>query len=486
MRTLNGGGTVRRTWWVIALIALASGMASGTVRYWLGLASYEEIDARRYARARRTDNLDIAVVYADGEQALFNGLSLAFTGPDPGVERGSVSLHGRRLPVSLHPYRSRAGADAVNEQVAFARTIARDDRYVAVVGHSSSEVALMASVSYEATKLLFMATTSTYPALTDRGFAYTIRNIVTDQRYSAAIARLCTQLHVSRLGMFYQQSASSLSAIDDFEEALADRSISTVFEKSYDGRLGTGVGTVVERDRQERLREAMAREERLEGDELPQMIAIIGDNVPAAVEVWKRINISRLRDLPLVVYGDLDASGFIDQTHRVPSSTASETHARPDLIEVEDFDREDGDSLKIKREDPGAIYVASLFSTAEASEVVTETDEAKRKLATDRIGKIQQFEASYTRRFRNTTGQPLAADTLAIQGFAMGEILKQAFEKSESVAPVDVVGTLKSRLNTFETLGRRFTFDFKGDVNVERLGAGHALLFKRYARAATP
>lgn len=487
MRTSTGAGSLfsgAEQW--IGLEVLTN----GAWKQWLGLSSYEEIYARRYSKAQTTQTLDIAVVYARDEPGLFNGLDLAFNGPDPRVKSRPIKVGNRQLAVKLHRFESGSGSDSTGVQVVFARQIARDDRYVAVVGHSSSDIASLASVSYEYTKLLFMATTATDPALTNHGFAYVFRNIVTDEQYAAAVAQLCRRLQVARVGTFYEQSPHSLSAIDDLQEALSSpctegarpgpdedcRSIATLFEKSYEALVGTSVGTTLEqRERKERLQDQIASVEHLmKGDAPPQMIAIVGDNVKAAVELWKGLSVSDMKDVPVVIVGGpLDTDAFTDNTRRRMSGSHT---ALPKLLDLKDK------TLTIEKK---AMYVASLFSTAEATAEITGTDEEKRRKLQEGKDAVNKFIGDYGARFKDPQNKPQSPDAISMRGFTAGEILRKAFEQSDSPAPVDVQETLKSSQRKFRSLGRDFSFDIRGDVTVDRLGADSPILFKVF-ESATP
>jgi ABC-type branched-subunit amino acid transport system substrate-binding protein len=445
----------RRVLWVTALAAVAWFIGSGEWKRVFGFSSYQEIYSRRYEKALTTTTADIAVVFASGEDGLYNGIDLAF------ADR-SVHVNGRTLKVKLHQFKTGGSAAEVKRQEAMAQSIARDDSYAAVVGHSTSEIASMASVSYEYTKLLFVAPIATDDPLTEHGFSYVFRTILTDNQYVDAVAKLCKQLHVSRVGTFYEISPHSLSAIDELKEAFSQESISTLFEKGYESSLGTEVGTEVEkRNQQERLQDQISSVEHLiKSAAPPQMIALVGDNLLAATEFWKKFSNSDLKNLPLIIYGGpLDSSDFLLGTARSKSSAGA---LQPKLINI------DAGDLAVE---PGAIYITSLFSSAELNEPFSSTEQQA-----VRHTSIASFVQDYAKRYPG-----VFPDALAMRGFSSGQILKSAFEQSNSIAPIDVQETLRSSQRTFQSLGRIFTFDARGDVSVTRLGAKSPIIYKRFS-----
>jgi hypothetical protein len=511
-------------------IALIVWAASGLMKKQLGFSSYREIDARRYANARslnvepatglarlvnflhlRRPIADVAVVYAEGEEQLCMGIAIALA--EPGSPLGASShwrssLIGRvqpdicqtpsgsidsvvtpkgREPVQLRLHWFRTGNTAVQikDQAGIARRLARDDRYLAVIGHSTSEVAELASVSYEYTNLLYIATTATDPVLTRHGFGSAFRTIGTDEELSQQLAELCSWLEktdpkthkllpVKSVGVFYEQSPHSTNAVEDLESALADRSLATIFEKPYEPLLGSGVGSQFEqRQRAARLHDQIAAVEHL----TPDMIAIIGDGVPAARQVWNGLSRSNLSNVPIVLFGGpLDANAFIDFTERETNPAHPENSYPAILTLKNEGDQKIGYDEEIeaqriihedRRIEPGAIYLATQFSVAEVDLLKNSALGLKLRpeKSTEQAEAVKKFEERYRVRFDNDNNPKAvrAPEALALRGYAAGRVLKEAFELSRSLAPIDVEEALKSSHNKFTALGRRFSFDINGD-----------------------
>ena len=149
MSNLPSGKTIWRVLRIFLLLALVVWAGSGLLKKELGLSSYEEIYTARYLRAQSPSNVDIAVVYAEGEDEMYFGVDMAFA-------QRFVTVRGKKIGVTLHPFKTGNDSVAVKDQIPLARKIARDENYVAVIGHSTSDIASEASVSYEYTKLLYI------------------------------------------------------------------------------------------------------------------------------------------------------------------------------------------------------------------------------------------------------------------------------------------------------------------------------------------
>ena len=74
-------------------------------------------------------------------------------------------------------------------------------------------------------------------------------------------------------------------------------------------------------------------------------------------------------------------------------------------------------------------------------------------------------------------------EALAMRGYVAGEILRQAIENSDSVAPIDLPQTI--RIGTFKALGRTYHFTLGGDE--KDFGTDKVpVMFKRFSRRSQP
>lgn len=468
---------------LLVLIALLVGITVW-VREDSSFFSYAKIDQLRYSHAIGASDVKIAVVFAQGENELYYGMRLAFSDPNVLIKGTNKQVRVEVIPIST-------GNDpaAMGHQVALARAISRDPSYVAVIGHSTSEIASAASVSYEKKDLVYIATTATDPSLTRHDFNYVFRTIPTDEELSNAAAALCHWLRinagngasgptwtpVSRIGIFYEQTRHSDEILKDLEDALTRKGIAVAFEKPYDSRLNP-----------EETRPSLSQREgaaRLENEidsvseYQPQMIAVIGDHVPPAKALWKALHRSPLNNVPLVLMtGPLDANAFIDYTDRQMVNGTS----YPEILSFDD-QTAPLQSSSDQELQPGAMYVATDFTTAEAT---VPGDFLK---AYPGMSGIEAATLDFTRLYQqqfNRSDIPTAyrlPEALAMRGYVAGQILRQAMENSESVAPIDVQQSI--RVGAFHALGRTFTFTLGGDekgFGTEKV----PVLFKRFSHRA--
>lgn len=447
--------------------------------------SYAEVDSRRYHDVINASQVKIAVFFADGEKELYYGMLLAFA--DPNVHIKSANKNVR---VEITPISTGNGVTAIGEQIALARNISRDPTYIAAVGHSTSAIASAASVSYEENNLIYIATTATDPSITRHDFGYVFRTIPTDEELSNAAASLCRwlrvkptnsadapSLSVSRIGIFYEQIRHSDEVLKDLEHALTRNGISIAFEKPYDPRL------LPERNRATLAQHQGAAQLQDEIDSVsespPEMIAVIGDNAPPATALWEGLSRSHLRDVPLVMMtGPLDSNEFIDHTQRQMVHDTS----YPTILSFDDMPAPSQSSSDQDLQ-PGALYVATDFTTAESR---LSDDFLKTYPAMSGIREAaQDFATLYEQKFGGNDIQApyRLPEALAMRGYVAGKILRQAIENSDSVAPIDLQQTI--RIGTFKALGRTYHFTLSGDekdFGTEKV----PVMFKRFSRRSQP
>lgn len=112
-----------------------------------------------------------------------------------------------------------------------AKELSADPKYVAVVGHSASDIAKHVSIRYQYTSLLYFAVNATDPALTTHGFGFVFRNVPTDNEVAEALAKTLVPSRRDKAGILFAQSGHSrevrpshmLSAVNIFSSAGARR-----------------------------------------------------------------------------------------------------------------------------------------------------------------------------------------------------------------------------------------------------------------------
>lgn len=457
--------TVPRWRWTsrLVLVVLLLGFAI-FVRMDTAFYSDSAIGKLRYQNAIHASRVKVAVIFAPGEREMYYGMLLAFDDPNLWIKS-----ENKRVDVEIVPKSVTGSADFQGWQVALARKISRDPSYVAVVGHSAPYIASMSSVSYGDTDLLYIATTATEPNLTSHGFTNIFRIIPSDEELSTAVARLChwlrvthegageSEVPVSRVGIFYELGAHSVQGLKNLEESFTRRHIDVVFEIPYNGRLNPG-------EKKQRLEERQleaALENKIDDSAKtqPEMVAVLGDRVPAARGLGNALSHSLLSQVPLVIEaGPLSSNDFINHAERKVFGDAP--NLLPTLLPVS-CAPESSATLPYQKLQPGTIYVATDFSLAEVG-----ISDADLKLCPG-MAQIRTATRNFTRLYKqrfdrdNIPAKYRMPETLAMRGYVAGLILKQAMEQSVSVAPIDVEQTM--RIGNFDALGRQYNFTLSGD-----------------------
>lgn len=232
-----------------------------------------------------------------------------------------------------------------DEEVEKAKDISADPRYVAVVGHSGSDIAKHASIRYQYANLLFFSVNATDPSLTTHGFGFVFRNIPTDEEVAEALAKTLIPFRSDKVGILYAPAGPSrevryshmLSAVNIFSSAGTRRQpgLDITFQEPYGSvRLPNYTGpcvplparlfdTTTERlyDRHVRRLRASVNEARQNG---VQVMMLLDDQPQGAKAALTQI---RLHGPEMRVLGGpaVDSPAFFDapaQLVRLPATTA--------------------------------------------------------------------------------------------------------------------------------------------------------------------
>lgn len=235
---------MRQTLRIIAVLAIVALLILGWRNRWrvwgqsyldVGNYTYDQISQTRYVFTQApADPLKVAVVWAGGD-GLCEGARLA----EEEIKRAGLRVGhaGRSLDIEC------VKVSDVGEEVLAARRIARDPTYAAVIGHSTSDSAKLAAVSYETMNIPFLAVNSTDKMLTNQGFAYVFRTLPEDQAVADQMSRYYNAAEGAGpdaaggrrgFGVFYAESAHSISVVNVIASTLSNSQNRSVFEKSYD------------------------------------------------------------------------------------------------------------------------------------------------------------------------------------------------------------------------------------------------------------
>jgi branched-chain amino acid transport system substrate-binding protein len=375
-----------------------------------------EIAQQRFALAQRAAVLDVAVVTTPETAPLWNGAVLA------------METTPSRRPLRLHRF---AATPATELDVA--RAIARDPRFIAVIGHGASARTSEAAVAYDAHGLLFL-TTSTDAALT-RAAALVFRIVPADKTISRAIAEALRPggavaaaegRTVRNAGVLYVRTPHFVFTpfVDDVVHALSMAGLAVVFQRPYAADLTTPDGN------------DELRRELFDADGAPNAFraAVLLDDSPANAQRA----LARLRTMR-----DQPASIALGAAATVPNDCLGEylrgggawsfVPIAPDAAPR-----------------PGGTYVVTDFCRD-----APDTRPAAR---------------AYAARFGAELGEAAA------HGYEAVSVLAQALSRAESPAPMDVAAVL--RAGSFRSLraGRTLSFLPNGGV------AGKGIFLARLRR----
>ena len=186
--------------------------------------SYDEVKASRAKDINKSETINVAVIWDKNinESMLSQGIILA---ADEINEKGG--LFGR--PINIRFYHARSD----KEEQKLALKVAQDTSYAAVIGHRSSENAILASIIYEYYGLVYLSPSSSRDDLTNHNFQYTFRTNSSDRYVSAQIAAFMKSQGHKRIAIVDDRSLNGDGIADNVEESLADHGLSMVVRRQY-------------------------------------------------------------------------------------------------------------------------------------------------------------------------------------------------------------------------------------------------------------
>lgn len=189
---------------------------------------YERLAKQRqqYALQNRGD-IVIVAIEESWTKSYLEGIRLAVEE----INARPGKLLGRSLRLEVKP-----GSDDYDEVHDTILEVINDPTVTAVLGHRRTEIAISASVLYEAAQVLFINPLSTGSDFTTHGFEYIFRmapNNATMAEQSASVAR---QLGYKNIALFYSEGFSRRELAFLFEEAALDRGLHFVSRRSIDAQ----------------------------------------------------------------------------------------------------------------------------------------------------------------------------------------------------------------------------------------------------------
>ena len=188
--------------------------------------SYDDVKTERATAVNKSDNINIAVIWdkAVKDFLLVEGITQAV---DEINEKG---IFGRKIKIKV--FYSNNDDDELN----LAQKVAKDTSFAAVIGHRSPTNAIIASIIYEYYGLLFIAPSSSNTNLTNHGFQYTFRTILSDTYVSRDIAVFMKSQGHKQVAILDDRSVYGKGIADSVMESLADVGLQTTVRRHYSTR----------------------------------------------------------------------------------------------------------------------------------------------------------------------------------------------------------------------------------------------------------
>lgn len=204
--------------------------------------SYEHAAAARTVYAHRADGPILVAVLDDPTlPGYLDGIRLA---RDEVLAARDGLLLGRALRLDVQP-----GGGDYRQLLPVMRRIATDPRISAVLGHRSSEIAIPASVVYDAARILFLPPFATRKQLTLHGSEFVLRMLPDNTVMARQSASLAHLFGYRRMVVLHARDDYARELAFLFEDAAREAGIELVFrgsffanEQNYRGLLGQLAG----------------------------------------------------------------------------------------------------------------------------------------------------------------------------------------------------------------------------------------------------
>lgn len=115
-----------------------------------------------------------------------------------------------------------------------ANSFAANSNLVAVIGHSSSPIALLASVIYQNSGILFLSPVARYSKLTGHNFDYTFRTLLANDDTAMQVANYAAQKGYKNIAILHSRDNSSTELAEAFSTYAVDKhAANIVFRRSF-------------------------------------------------------------------------------------------------------------------------------------------------------------------------------------------------------------------------------------------------------------
>jgi ABC-type branched-subunit amino acid transport system substrate-binding protein len=193
-------------------------------------SDFEGMAEKRLEFARQnTGDIYIAAIQDEPNSHYINGILLAAKD----INQRPGKLLGRSVNITVLQ-------DGDNFELAkpVIRSIVANPKIVAVLGHRRSSVAVPASVIYERSQVVFLASFSTAQSLTGHNFKYVFRMAPSNDVMTEQMANVADMLGYRRMVVLYARDDLSRELAFLFEDSAVNRGIKLVKGSSFLGQGG--------------------------------------------------------------------------------------------------------------------------------------------------------------------------------------------------------------------------------------------------------
>ncbi len=337
--------------------------------------------------------VEVAVAWPTTElQSFLDGLNLAVKRVNAagGVTFSNAAI-GRPVSRALHIATFNEPVGDVGGAVRVARKIASDPRFMAVIGHASSDTAIPASVVYEESSLLYLSPVATNPQLIQHQFENLVSLMPSDIHFGKHIARAMAGAGLTNVVVLYDIGYYGTGLMTCFEEFAGQSGLTIVMKQSFNR---------VWRD----FRPVIAE---LRGKQFDAvMLAASGANAGRMIRQLREMSVTH----PIYGGDGLDDADILSTTGQAPAN----------------------------------LFVSTVYST----EYIEKDGTAMGKDFLDR------FRAAYK----------MDPDYMAMQGYEAVLLLVEAFQRANTIHPVEVSSIFKFSPEHWEGVMGRYLFQSTGEV----------------------
>ncbi len=279
----------------------------------------------------------------------------------------------------------------VARAIRVARKIASEPRFMAVIGHASSDTAIPASIVYEEASLLYISPIATNPRLTQHQFENIVSLVPSDIHFGEHIARAMADAGLTNVVVLYDIGYYGTGLMTCFEEFASQARLTIVMKQSFN-RAWRDFRPVI----------AELRGKRFDA----VVLAASGANAGRMIRQLREMSVTQ----PIYGGDGLDDADIMFTAGRAPAN----------------------------------VFVSTVYST----EYIEQNGTAMGKDFLERYRAAHKMDPDYT----------------AMQGYESVMLLVEAFQRANSIHPLEVSSIFKFSPEQWEGVMGRYLFRSTGEV----------------------